>query len=262
MNCPICKNDKIVHYLDVLRCDTCTHMFSKKIDDSDYWDDLYENKYNTIYRKQDEKRNKMYQQEVRWISNFKKFQGSFLDVGCAHGDFFSALPQNLEKIGTDLSTNVIEQAKKMHHDCKFYKTMLCNFTSNDKFDFIQFRGVLQHSVDPVNNLKCAINLLKKDGIILVTSLPDFSSLSSRFYNDKFGFYAPNVSPHFFTKKSFLFMIRSLNLKIIQQESPYLGTPYANPPKDLLLFLINKLRNKTNPPFFGNIKNYILQIDTA
>ena len=258
MNCPICTNEKVVEYLGILKCKICEHMFSKKINDVDYWDDLYESKYNTIYRKQDEKRKLMYQQEVSWITRFKKLQGSFLDVGCAHGDFFSSLPENLEKIGMDLSTSVIEEAKKLYPHCKFYKTTLCNFQSEKKFDFIQFRGVLQHSVDPISNLKCAINLLEKDGIIIVTSLPDFSSIASKLYKEKFGFYAPDISPHFFTKKSFMLMIKSLNLKIIQQTSPYVGTPYANPPKDCLLFLINKLRNKSNPPFFGNVKNYIIK----
>src|SRR3989338_6655420 len=128
----------------------------------------------------------------------------------------------------------------------------------NKFDFIQFRGVLQNSVDPVNNLKHAINILEKDGVIIITSLPDFSSLTSRFYKQNFGFYAPELSPHFFTKKSFLFMLDSLGLKVLAYDSPYLKTPYANLPKDLLLFFINKFRNKTNPPFFGNVKNYLVK----
>jgi 2-polyprenyl-3-methyl-5-hydroxy-6-metoxy-1,4-benzoquinol methylase len=262
MNCPICNNDKIIKYLDVLKCETCTHMFSKKIDDEEYWNYLYENTYNTIFRKRDEKRNQMYLQEHNWISTFKKFQGSFLDVGCAHGDFFSSLPQNLEKTGIDLSINIIEEAKKLHPDCKFFKNKLCSFSSKDKFDFIQFRGVLQHSIDPINNLKCAIDFLNCDGIILVSSLPDFSSFTSKFYKDKFSFHLPNLSPHLFTLKSFDFMITSLNLKISKQVSPYFGTPYENFSKDCFCFLINKLKNKSNPPFFGNVKNYILQLNTS
>ncbi|PBO85614.1 MAG: hypothetical protein COA77_03295 [Thaumarchaeota archaeon] len=262
MNCPICKTDKIEPFLGILQCVTCTHKFSKRITDDSYWSDLYENTYNTIYRKQDEKRKFMYLNEIDWISNFKKFQGSFLDVGCAHGDFFSSLPQNLKKIGIDLSTNIIEEAKKLHPDCNFHKMTLCNFSTKDKFDFIQFRGVIQHSVDPINNLKCATDLLKKNGIILVSSLPNFSSFTSRYYKEKFGFYTPDLSPHFFTNKSFHYMIKSLNLKITQEISPYLGTPYANPLKDILLFFTNKFQNKSNPPFFGNIKNYILQLDLS
>ncbi len=258
--CPICNNSEIFSYFDLLRCKICSHLFSKNIYDDVYWQDLYENKYNTIRTKHDEKRNQMYKQEVAWINRSKKLEGTFLDIGCAHGDFFSFLPKEMKKIGIDLSTQVITDATKLHPDCEFYKTTIFEFINKNKFDFIQFRGVLQHSVDPVNNLKYAINLLNKNGVIIVTSLPDFSSVTSRFYKKNFGFYEPTLSPHFFTKKSFQFMLQSLGLKVLAYDSPYIKTPYANLPKDLLLFFINKFRNKTNPPFFGNVKNYIVKLN--
>ena len=262
MICPICNSSEISNYLDLLRCKICSHMFSKNLLDDNYWQDLYENEYNTIHRKHDEKRKQMYRQEAEWINKSKKFEGSFLDVGCAHGDFFSFLPKEIKKIGIDLSTQVIDDAKKLNPDCECHKTNIFEFPNENKFDFIQFRGVLQHSVDPVNNLKHAIGLLKKDGIIIITSLPDFSSFTSRLYKKNFGFYAPKLSPHFFTKKSFLSMLNSLGLKVLEYDSPYIKTPYANLPKDLFLFFINKFRNKTNPPFFGNVKNYIVGLDRS
>ncbi len=262
MKCPICDSFEIYNHLDLFRCKICSHMFSKNLNDDDYWQDLYENKYNTIRRGHDEKRNLMYEQEVSWINKFKKLEDNFLDVGCAYGDFFSFLPKEMKKIGIDLSTQVIDDAKKLHPNCEFYKTTLSEFNNKVKFSFIQFRGVLQHSVDPINNLKNAINHLDKNGVIIVTSLPDFSSVTSRFYKKNFGFYAPTLSPHFFTKKSFFSMLESLELKVIAYDSPYLKTPYANLPKDLLLFFINKLRNKTNPPFFGNVKNYMIGLHAS
>jgi len=259
MKCPICNNFEIFDYLELYRCNFCTHLFSKNIYDEKYWQDLYENKYETIRIKHDKKRNQMYQQEVSWINKSKKLEGDFLDVGCAHGDFFSFLPKKMKKIGIDLSLQVINDAKKLHSDCYFYNSTIFELNNTNKFNFIQFRGVLQHSTTPANNLKHAINLLEKDGVFLITSLPNFSSFTSRFYKKNFGFYAPKLSPHFFTKKSFLFMLDSLGLEILENDSPYIKTPYANLSKDILSFFINKFRNKTNPPFFGNIQNYIVGI---
>ena len=40
------------------------------------------------------------------------------------------------------------------------------------------------------------------------------------------------------------MLKSLNLKIIEQTSPYIHTPYENLSKDFFNFFINKLQNKT------------------
>lgn len=261
MRCPICNNDTTKKYLDVLQCLQCTHIFTENVYDKEYWDDLYDNMYTTESRKFDIERNVMYSQEVLWMNKYKKLQGSFLDVGCSFGNFFLFLPKEMNKVGLEVSHKVIEEAKKIHPDSEFHNTQLCDFKTRTKFDFIQFRGVLQHSIDPVSNLKCAIPLLEKNGIIVATSLPDFSSLVSRFYKEKFGFYVPKLSPHFFTKNSFTYMIKSLNLQIISEESPYFLTPYANFPKDLFSFFTNKLFNKNNPPFYGNVKNYLIKINT-
>lgn len=260
MLCPICNNDSNTTYLELLRCKICDHIFSKNIYDNTYWEDLYENKYTTADRKFDVQRNTMYVHEIQWINKFKELKGSFLDVGCSYGNFFTFLPKDMRKVGIDVSDSVISESKKLHPDCEFHKIILCKYSATNKFDFIQFRGVLQHSTDPVNNLKCAIPLLRKNGIIIVTSLPDFSSLTSRFYKEKFRFYVPKICPNFFTKKSFIYMLKSLGLKISLQHSPYFKTPYANFPKDLISFLTNKYRNKFNPPFYGNVKNYVIEID--
>ena len=89
-------------------------------------------------------------------------------------------------------------------------------------------------------------------------MPDFSSFVSRFYKKNFVFYVPKLSPHFFTKNSFEYMIKSLDLEIVAKESPYFSTPYSNFPKDLISFFTNKIQNKRNPPFYGNVKNYLLK----
>lgn len=260
MLCPICKNDKNSSYFDLLQCKICTHIFSKKIYDNAYWNDLYESKYTTIGRKSDPIRNEMYKQEIKWINNFKNLNGSFLDVGCSYGNFFSFLPPGMRKVGIDVSSNVINDAKKMHPDYQFYKAHIYEFDISDQFDFIQFRGVIQHVADPIRHLKSAIKLLKRDGIIIITSLPDFSSLASRMYKEKFTFYTTTLSPNFFTKKSFSYLLKYLGLKISRQQVPYLKTPYENFTKDLLHLVINKFMNKPNPPFYGNVRNYMIQVD--
>ena len=224
--------------------------------DNDYWNNLYEHDYTKSDRKFDSQRNLMYQQEITWINNFKKLKGSFLDVGCSYGTFFTFLPKEMYKVGIDVSTTVINDAKKLHPEFEFHKTFIKNFTEK-KFDFIQFRGVLQHSIDPMLNLQSAIPLLNENGIIIVTSLPDFSCITNKIYKENFGFYLPRLSPHFFTRKSFESVLESLDLKIVRWESPYLNTPYAKFPNDLFSFIINKFQNKKNPPFFGNVKNYLI-----
>ena len=89
MLCPICNTDTTKKYLDALQCSNCTHIFTENVYDEEYWDDLYDNTYTTESRKFDTERNKMYSQEILWINKYRKLQGSFLDVGCSFGNFFS-----------------------------------------------------------------------------------------------------------------------------------------------------------------------------
>jgi SAM-dependent methyltransferase len=255
--CPICKGKPILSELKLLKCQTCTHLFNDNIHDDDYWNNLYDNAYTQDERKSNEQRNLMYQHDIHWISKVRPLKGNFLDVGCSFGNFFSFMPSNVKKIGIDISTNVINDAKKKHPNCEFYKSKICEFKSNEKFDFIQFRGVIQHTNTPYQDLECAVSLLKKNGVIIIESLPDFSSITFKFFKDKFRFYTPKTCPNCFTDSSFHHLLELLNLKIISQTSPYFGTPYERFPLDLISFFTNRLTNKFSPPFYGVIKNYMI-----
>lgn len=260
MLCPICKHDFNIPYFDLLSCKLCSHIFSRNIYNNEYWNFLYEYTYTSDDRKMDLIRNKMYQKEIEWLKNFRELRGSFLDVGCSFGNFFSFLPKDVVKVGIDVSSYIIDEAKKLHPDCSFHKTSIDNFKSSTKYDYIQFRGVLQHTQDPITNLESALNLLKAGGFIIITSLPDFSCPMSRLFKDKFQFYSTTLCPNFFTRKSFLQMLKSLGLRVCLESSPYINTPYANFKKDLLNIILNKLTNKKSPPFFGNIKNYVIEAE--
>ena len=257
MKCPICNIDNSIKYLELLRCKKCNHIFNKNIYDEKYWNNLYENRYTKDERKSNHIRNEMYKQEIQWINKFKKIQGSFLDVGCSYGNFFQFLTDSVKKVGLDISTEVINKARKINPDCEFFRMSLCEYKTAEKFDFIQFRGVIQHSTNSLDNMKCAVKLLKSDGVIIITTLPNFSSITSKFYKEQFKFYQPDICPNFFTNKSFYYLLKDVGLKIVYKNSPYFHTPYENFPKDLISFLTNKLQNKINPPFYGVVKNYIL-----
>jgi len=257
MKCPICNDDNSISYLKLLRCKNCNHIFNKNIYDEKYWNNLYENEYTKNERKLNHERNEMYKQEIQWVNKFKKIQGSFLDVGCSYGTFFQFLPKSVKKIGLDISSDVINTAQKLNSDSEFFRLHLSEYKPTEQFDFIQFRGVIQHATNSLDNIRCAMKLLKKDGVIIVTSLPNFSSITSKVYKENFRFYQPSVCPNFFTCESFNYLLNNLGLSIAYEDSPYFHTPYENFPKDVISFLMNKLQGKINPPFYGVVKNYIL-----
>ena len=99
---------------------------------------MYENSYTKDERKLNRERNEMYRQEIQWMSEFKKMQGSFLDVGCSYGNFFQFLPNSVKKVGLDISSEVINEAQKINSNCEFFNIPVCEHKTTEKFDFIQF----------------------------------------------------------------------------------------------------------------------------
>lgn len=96
-----------------------------------------------------------------------------LDLGCAKGEFIYFLSRH-KKIknltGIDYSQSLIKYAKSQNRNTekiKFYKKKAENFSIKKKFDFIIISGLISYFDDPKKIIKCSINHLKKNGIIII-----------------------------------------------------------------------------------------------
>ena len=75
--------------------------------------------------------------------------GEALDFGCGIGEFTDVLKKclpNWNVYGADISSNAIDEAKKLHPDCGFF--LLSDLSGiNKKFDFLFSHHVLEHVDD-------------------------------------------------------------------------------------------------------------------
>ena len=100
-------------------------------------------------------------------------QGNLLEIGCGSGsdlEFFSTQASLHGITAIDLGLNVAELAKK-YQDRKDITVQQGNALSlefqNSTFDMVYSFGVFHHTVDPVQCLREAYRVLKKEGVLFL-----------------------------------------------------------------------------------------------
>lgn len=210
---------------------------------SSYFDD---NHYDD-----DPQRKEMYDIEIRELVLFKR-SGKFLDVGCAVGRFLEALPDRFTKAGVEYSEHAAKIGRQrglMIFTGELNKVDL----PNRYFDMVQWRGSLEHSQSPYDDLVRSRTILKDDGILKICQLPNIGGLCGKLYKTRFNQFKPGGEHlYFFTPDTITKLLNKAGFKVLQMSFPYLGTPYASPVKDMARFFINLATGKENPAFWGNM----------
>jgi SAM-dependent methyltransferase len=199
---------------------------------------LYEKDYFEMY-KDDPKRDKMYILERDRILRYQK-KGRILDVGCGLGLFLKNFnDKNWDRHGVEIS----EFAVKDYEHSYDYQTGF--------FDAIVFRGTIQHLDTPFTIIKKCHDLLKNDGLIIFISTPNANSICYKLFDTlpmldpKRNFWIPSDTTLRDTLQNFGF-------EVLEIRYPYLDTPYANPVKDHLFFLLSLLGIRKKFAFWGNM----------
>lgn len=94
---------------------------------------------------------------------------SVLDAGCGTGGVTSTL-KSARLVGIDISPRMIAAAKDRHKNTsiEFVASDIVTYQSQETFDRILFFDVIEHSENPKGTLKRMAELLKKDGLLVVS----------------------------------------------------------------------------------------------
>ena len=201
VNCNFCKSDncRTIYsegILKLVRCNVCSFDYVnprlKKEALLDHYDDKFKLGTETARRKLKDvcegqrvvtdssnwtskewnALNKWLVHDLRRVMKYKK-TGRLLDVGCGEGERLKVAFENgwSDLYGLELSDSAIENVKKrlaFDDDRRFKNsTILDSGFPDNFFDVITYWSVLEHVVDPLENLKKAYDLLKKDGLIVI-----------------------------------------------------------------------------------------------
>lgn len=140
---------------------------------NEYYRDLEFNDFQvSILKKQ------TFLQYIQYLKKYKNV-GNILDIGTYSGFLLEvAMNEGFNVFGIELSEYASKIAKNKFGSDKIHTGTIqtANFEKT-YFDLITICDVLEHVQNPVETLKLACKLLKKDGYIMVIT-PDYSSIVS------------------------------------------------------------------------------------
>ena len=212
--CIICLNKKIKQYYHVKTpyldrkenyiiyiCDNCGHGFAVGNMDPNYLNQIYGHSFFSSGQQKITQKNTPANYNAyaraKMVSKYKT--GNLLDIGTGNGAFLLAAQKFFNVEGVEFSRVAANNCRAK--GLKIYQgDFLSIELSNKKYDIITLWDVLASIEDPEAALTKCHNLLKNDGMIVMT-LPMIDSWVARLFKSYWPLLIPPVNVHYFTKKS-------------------------------------------------------------
>ena len=236
--CKICRSKKTEYVgknleltkngLEVYKCNDCGVGFispspTPKILDRYYSNYDFDNeleKTSVIHKKIMPKLTRLHssvraKDRAIYVNSFFDKQGSILEIGGARGEFLGDMKSR------KWSTGGVELSKQFIKECfeNYGIKVYDNFSAykNKKFDSIAMFHILEHTTNPINELKNLKKYLKKGGLIFI-EVPHFPKNIKHWFPDESKpreFYDSHT--FHFTPKSLRLIAEKANLEIVDLE---------------------------------------------
>ncbi|MDD3374190.1 MAG: class I SAM-dependent methyltransferase [Candidatus Omnitrophica bacterium] len=196
---------------EVYQCDVCNFIFAGKDRSSTFYLKQYEDMIDEDYLKEEQGRREAARIIIKKIEKHKK-RGKLLDIGCANGFFLDeARKRGWEVFGVEVSQWALDYAKEKLN-LNVFKGPLKNASLKEgSFDVVVMMDVIEHLQEPRKQLEQIKKILKKDGILYI-STPDISSFASRILRAKWwGINRAHLV--YFSKETFQKMLTLCGFKI-------------------------------------------------
>ena len=106
---------------------------------------------------------------INYLDNKNTNDYEILDIGCGLGQIFPILEKFGYVEGIEKNSSFVKVLKKKYPDIKIHNGKFPNPNlENRKFDLISMFDFLEHIDNPADILRATNNILKKDGLLIVT----------------------------------------------------------------------------------------------
>jgi len=207
--CYLCGNKKlkIIVNLDwpIKKCPKCRLVQVNPLPSIKEVNELYQGDYwknFSYYSSQIPAHEKYFRRKIVDIKKLRR-KGRLLDIGCAFGILLKeANNQGFISEGIDISNYAVKQCQK--NNLNAITSVITDVKKKNYYDVITAFEVVEHERNPLLTIKTAYQLLKVNGL-LVISVPDSNSLSSKIMG-KYWFGYRNKEHLFHFTKDSLYML--------------------------------------------------------
>ena len=170
--------------------------------------------YYLLNMKNDEK---SFNLRLKYVEQYKK-PGKLLDLGCGIGVLLSqAKRRGWDEYGLDVKKGSITYAKK-HYNVKAFEGTLENHKFKENFfDVIVMNDFLEHVPNPLDALKEARRLLKKDGLLFIAT-PNIDSVMAKISKTYWLHLKPDEHIYYFSPKTIKILLEKAGFRTIKQRS--------------------------------------------
>ena|SRR3989338_3877563 len=124
-----------------------------------------------------------------------------LDVGCGWGDFEEVLEkEKIPYLGIDTSQEAVKICQEKGLNCKLSIFQQLAINNQQLFSAITMFQVIEHLKNPIPTLQVAKKLLKKNGVILITT-PNNDSPLRKIFGPRWSVYSEPSHFVFFNKQT-------------------------------------------------------------
>ncbi len=232
MKCRLCKFSNVRYtgikkgVYKLLTCDHCGLFFINPIPSKISLNKYY---YNYLQKKGYKYLNenlRKYKIKTVWQSRYnllKRFiktpdKKSFLEIGSGAGEWLKTLKNNGADnfIGLEIAHDEYKMLKKEYLNKVYYKSLI-NFSPHRKFDVVCLWDVLEHFTEidkAMNKLK---KLLKKNGLIIVSTI-NTNSLSFSLKGAGWRYFDPPEHVFYFNQKNIKYLADQYKFKLLYLKS--------------------------------------------
>ncbi|MBI2641191.1 class I SAM-dependent methyltransferase, partial [Candidatus Roizmanbacteria bacterium] len=159
----------------------------------------------------------------------KKSKPYILDVGCGWGEFEEGLEkETIPYLGIDTNNEAIEICKKKGLNCQHITLEKLALNQKDgNFDAVTLFQVIEHIKDPLRLLSVARKLLRKDGMLLITT-PNNDSPLRKIMGKRWSVYNEPSHFVFYNKKTLERLLKKAefnNIKVKNDSWRFLSSKY-------------------------------------
>lgn len=215
--CPICSSTIYTNFRNgnylLYKCTNCKAIWTPTVEDEEY----YKREYTLVSKLSEFEQHRRYIERLpeQWklISTIKKYSKgkNLLDIGCDYGHFLDVARKAGFKVeGVELSENA--RLFCSMNSLKVYEEL--STVPQKTFDIITLWHVYEHVEKPVDFLKEINSSYCHSETTVYIRVPDFASLPSKLFKNKWIWFQPKQHHLHFTKSSLSFALIEAGFAVV------------------------------------------------